>query len=59
MDLDLENEEDLEMDDSDEDDDEEFDEELCDTTYSAIEPIDEINCKVEDNELKTLAQTEL
>lgn len=60
MDLDLENEEDLEIEDSDEEDDEEIDEELCDTEYSAPEPTEEeMNCKVEDNDLKSLAQTEL
>jgi hypothetical protein len=58
MDLDFDNE-DLEVDDSDEDYDEEVDEELCDTEYSAPEPSDEMNCKVEDNDLKSLAQTEL
>jgi len=56
MDLDLENEEDLEIEDSDEEDDEEIDEELCDTEYSAPEPTEEeMNCKVEDNDLKSLA----
>jgi len=56
MDLDLENEEDLEIEDSDEEDEEEIDEELCDTEYSAPEPTEEeMNCKVEDNDLKSLA----
>ena len=55
MDLDLETNEDLEIEDSDEDEDEEIDEELCDTTYSALEPTDELKCKVEDNDLKSLA----
>jgi len=56
MDLDLENEEDLEIEDSDEENDEEIDEELCDTEYSAPEPTEEeMNCKVEDNDLKSLA----
>lgn len=60
MELDLEDEEDLEIDDSDSEDDEEFDEELCETEYSAPEPTqEEMNCKVEDNDLKSFAQTEL